>query len=278
MPEEERSYVIVRHDGLILHTKPITFDEAWWLYLYAYSAEFIGRGARIRYLEEWGNVMDAGDSVDYLRQQLEQLGYGPYHIGSIYRDLEGFIEKVGRLLRLRRLPPEVRQLVKELADEVRDFLKKPVEPRPIEAPVRYLELSRRHVRLGPDGAVREVEPRPEWHAYEEPCRSSDLCHGVSVFGDSFWLWRQKMYGVGFVQVVVVRRDVDDKEVVAALANDNDVQEFLRRNADAFRELLRESEEEMVSRGYGDVARKARLVLATYELLTAGRREEEALPA
>ena len=273
MPGDRWSYVIFRRDGLLLHTKPITRWEAWWLYRYAYKGAR-GRSARARYLEEWGNVLDVSEYADFL-ERLDLILY--YNVVGIYGDPEWLVGLLARPLDDSKLPPEARQVVEELLGKVREFLARPVRPRPIVAPVRYLELPRPHVRLGPDGALREVTPRPEWFSYRIGWGLHP--YGISVFKDSFWLWRRDGAVREWNMAVSVRRDAPDRDVVAAVANDRAVQEFLKWHIDAFRELLRESEEEMVSRGYGDVARKARLVLATYELLTAGRHSEgEELPA
>mgnify|MGYP001773000757 CR=1 FL=1 len=123
--------------------------------------------------------------------------------------------------------------------------------------------------------MREADPKPEWYAYVKDPGFRDAAHGISVFPDSFWLWIQTIILVG---VVVVRRDVDDRELVAALTEDEAVQGFLRENADAFREVLREHEADLIDRGYDDVVRKAKIALGATALLSAGRREEEALPA
>ena len=270
MPEKRRSYVILRDDGLVIHTKPITWEEAWWLYQYAYSAKFLDRRARARYLSEYGNVMDAGE---YLKR-LKILHAGLYYIIlGLYGGPDRFAEKVGRLLERGDVSPGARQTLEELLDRVEEFLRKSVEPRPLgPRPVRYFEMSHRHITLGPDGTLREADPKPEWYACKEFC--CELYHGVSVFPESFWLWFQSAN----TYVVVVRRDISNGDVVAAVASDTAVQGFLRENADAFRELLRENEVELASRGYGDVVRKAKVVLTTPDLLDAGRREEEALPA
>ena len=288
--EERRSYVILRFDGLLLHTRPITEDEAKWLFWEAYSAPFIGREARVRYLEEYGNVMDAGEYLERLSPEIRRVifyvvSYDPSS------PIEEFKKMLNRLLRLRGLSPEERRLVREFADRVGEFLRKPIEPKPIgPQPVRYIEMEGRHAifvgccddAVGPDGNVYGVEPRPEWHAYVRDAYVRGAARGVSVFRDSFWLWDQSISytGIGgFTRAVAVRRDAGDKEVVAALANDNVAAEFLKQYGDDFRELLRENEAEMVDRGYDDVIRKAKLMLAAADLLTAGRHsEEEGVPA
>ena len=269
MQEEKKSYIILRLDGLLLRTKPITEGEARWLFFEAYSAKFLSRRARARYLAEWGNVMDAGEYVERLRK----LGVGFYYTLGIYRDPEELVKDVTTLLDDPQLPPGGRQAVEEFLSRAEEFLREPVEPKPIDAPVRYLELPRPHVEFGPDGAVQEADPKPEWHACGKFC--CDLCHGISVFRESFWLWFQNPL---YTRAVVVGRDASDEDVVAAVANDDVVQEFLRGRANDFRYLMMMHEAELINRGYEDVVRKAKLALTTLVLLDAGRREEEGVPA
>ena len=266
--EYRRDYAILRRDGLVVHTVPVTREEAWWLYQLAYK-EIENREAKIRYLEEYGNVLDVED-------YLERLGRLGAAYAKIYNDIAGFYEgpeelreRVDGLLERENVSPGARQTVKELLDKIEDFYQEPVEPKPIgPQPVRYLELSHRHVVFECCGDREEVRPMPEWYAYEDVCCRS--YYGISVFPDSLWLWRQPSW---YVQAVVARRDVSDGDVVAAVANDGAVRGFLRRYGNTFRELLREYEEEMASRGYEDVVRKVKVVLAAADLLNAGRREE-----
>ena len=275
--EERRSYVVLRLDGLLLHTVPVTRWEARWLWYDAYGS--IGdRRSRVRYLEEYGNVLDAGDYV-------ERLGRLGAAYAEIYRGVAGFYEGPEELRRrvdevfsdrtfgrLKRLP-KARRVVEELLGKIEEFLRRPVEPKPIVAPVRYLEAPM-HLVFGFDGALREVTPRPEWYAYHD-YGFLDI-FGISVFGDSFWLWKQS----GSTKAVAVRRDAGDGDLVVALANDGAVRGFLKDYAAKARQVISEREEEMRERGYADVVRKAKVLLATFELLSAGRREEEgeALPA
>ena len=267
MPEDRRSYIVVRDDGFVVHTVPVTEREAWWLCNVAYFEWFVGRGARARYLAEWGNVLDVGEYLE----RLERLDVDPYDdIAGVYRGFGELMDDVGRLLDDLSVDDEAAQAIEELARKISKFLRRPVRPTPIVAPVRYLEQPHPHVRLGSDGAVEEAELRPEWYAYKE----IPGIYGISVFGREFWLWRQRIYGDHPIQAIVVRRDASERDLVAAVTSDGAVQEFLRENVDDLRELIREREAELASRGYGDVARKAKVVLATYDLLKAGRREEE----
>ena len=269
--EEEKSYVIVRKDGLVIRTKPITVEEARWLE-HAYSYDAVrDRPLRIRYLEEYGNVLDVEDYLERLRRLSQELYYC---ITRVYEDPDEFKKALSRLLRRRNLPPEARQLIREFADRAGEFLRRPVEPKPIVAPVRYLELPRRHLVFGFDGALREADPKPEWYAYVV---GLPFDYGVSVFNDSFWLWFQDLF---YAWAVAVRRDASDGDVVAAVANDGAVLQCLRNCGYAFRDVINRYGAELTDKGYGDVVRKVKVVLATLDLLSAGRREEEgeALPA
>ena len=276
--EERKSYIIVRRDNLLLHTKPVTRDEAEWLYRYAYNI-VEDRGLRIRYLAEWGNVLDVSEYVE----RMARLGFPSFFrvvdfIGA-HDNPEGFVERVNKLLYLEWLQdyPQVRQVIEEYVARVREFLKSPVRPRPIDRqrPTVYFEMGRPHVvpKIRRVDRASRVSPRPEWLSYRIG-PGLDL-YGISVFRDSIWLWEQFDY---YVHVVAVRRDAADKDVIAALAGDEVVAEFLRRYGNVFREVLRENEAELVDYGYEDVVRKVKLVLAAYELLTAGRSEEEGVPA
>ena len=273
MPEERRSYVILRPDGFLLHTKPITWSDALWLEYVAYDG--VGdRGLVARYLSEWGNVLDVGEHMVQLRLQLRRANPDLYYgITDVYGSPEEFKKALNWLLGRRNLPPEARQAVEELLGRAEDFLRRPVEPRPLRfPPVRYFKMGGSHVIPGED----RTQPDSLWHAYVEGRRHYEL-YGISVFEDSFWLWRQEVYGAGSVQAVAVRRDAGDGDIVAALAradSDEAAHGFLGMSAEYLRQLLREREAELASRGYGDVVRKAKVVLAAAELLTAGRKEEE----
>ena len=268
--EKKRSYVILRLDGLLLHTKPVTEREADWLYRYAYSAPFVDRESEVRYLSEWGNVIDVYDYLERL-WRLERDLY--YNITGVYEDPGEFEESAGRLLRRGDLQPGARQVIEELLGKARDFLARPVEPKPITAPVRYYESLNLLVAPGLHGIIKV---RPERLPYSRIDRSLDF-YGIGVFRGSLWLWGREVTVTERNMAVIVRMDVDDRELVAAVANDGAVRGFLRWNADAFRELLRESEDELIDNGYEDVVRKVKVMLTTLSLLSAGRREE-ALPA
>ena len=258
MAEEKKNYIVVRDDGFVVHTKPMMRWKAEWLYRDAYYS--VGdRGLRARYLEEYGNVVDVNDYMEWL-WRLESESY--HYITGVYDSFEKFERKVSLLLGDQPLRPQARQALEGLLDMVRELLQRPVEPRPLgPVPARYLELM---------CCDFEEMKEPRWFAYRD---EQDYLYGVGVLEDSLLLWRQNNLSSGFIQMVIVRRDAGDKDVIAALANDNVAAGFLRRYGDAFRELLREHEKEMASRGYEDVVRKARLALAAADLLNAGRREE-----
>ena len=277
MPEERKSYIIVRKDGLVLHTKPVTREEAGWLCQDAYK-DVRDRAARIRYLEEWGSVLDVGDSADYLRQQLERLGYDLYlYIGGVYEGPENLEGKASQLLGLKKLRPEARQALEGLLNKIKEFYQRPVEPKPIgPQPVRYLEMGHQHVEFeriwiptmwGVLADVHEigVDPEPEWYAYKKTL-ASIAARGVSVFKDSFWLWIQTS---DYTEAVAVRRDASDEEVVNAVAKDGAALDFLKCYAHDFRDIINRYEDDMKKGGYEDVVRKAKAILASVESLTAG---------
>ena len=288
MPGKRRRYVILRDDGLLLHTKPVTWWEARWLLWVAYiTVEDLS--LRARYLAEWGNVLDVGDYAEHLWS----LRLGEHHsITDVYGSPEEFEERVRSLLSRGDLQPEAKQMAEELLGKAKEFLRRPVEPKPIEAPVRYFEMPARHVVPGPGGSNRTV-PEAKWYA--KVTRDSFRQYGISVFDDAIWLWRQIQVAPrqvsarqgptepkGIVWAVAVRRDAPDGDVIAALANDDVAAEFLFRGAEYFNEVINMHRMELTDNGYEDVARKAKAILTAAQILKAGRyrkgEEEEALPA
>ena len=275
MAEERSNYTIFRHDYLLLHTKPVTLAEARWLYQDAYSSWFVSREARARYLAEWGNVLDLGGRVERLSGALFRLFM---QLENIYFSPEAFEEKLDSLLGREDLRPRDRQLLEEVAAEVRDFLRRPVEPRPLEeSAVRYVEMMGPYVRReGRRYATKLTAPKAEWLAYAgEP----QLLYGVSVFPDSFWLWMQ--YEDVRTHAVIVRRGASDEEVANAVARDDAVLRFVEVAAEKIKQIINKGETKLRDKGYGDVVGKTKMILAIAELMAAGRRregEEEGVPA
>ena len=282
--EDRKSYIILRDDGLLLHTKPVTRWEAVWLMAGAYK-EVLDLDLRARYLEEWGNVLDVSDCAE----RLWDLGLGEYHnIKSIYEGPEEFVERVRSLLERGDVSPGARQVIEELLSRAGEFLRRPVEPKPIgPRPVRYFEMPDMHVIPGPGGADRTV-PEAKWYAkvMHDNFRQS----GISVFDDAIWFWGQIQVAPrrlsawrgliqpkGVVWAVAVRRDARDGDVVAALANDEAAQGFLVKGAEHFRGIINAHRTELEEKGYEDVVRKAEIVLGAVALLAAGR-WKEATPA
>ena len=260
--EERRSYIVLRFDDVVLHSKPITVREALWLGNSAY-ASVIDRALRVRYLEEYGNVLDAREYLGRL-EQLDTILY--YNVRGIYGSLDAFRKSVGSMA--AGAPSQVRRALEEFADVVVKFAGRPVEPRPIEAPVRYLE------RLGRFVSYTYVNGKPmdvleaEWCAHVMPW--PHMYYGVCVVQGSFWLWKQNGPSV---RAVAVRRDVSDEEIGRAVLSDEVVQGFLVKGVDPLEEVVSRNEERMRAFGYEDVARKAKIVLTIARLLAAGRREE-----
>ena len=282
--EERRSYVILRPDGFLLHTKPVTRWEAAWLLEVAYIV-VEDRGLRARYLEEWGSVLDVSDCAE----RLWDLGLGEYHsIKSIYGSPEEFVERVRSLLNRGETPPEARQILEELLGRAEEFLARPVEPKPLgPRPVRYFEMPDMHVVPGPGGAERTV-PEAKWYA--KVTHDNFRQSGISVFDDAIWFWGQVRVAPrrisarqgliqpkGIVWAVAVRRDARDEDVVAALAKDEAAAGFLIKGAEYFRDIINAHGTELREKGYEDVVRKAKAILAAAALLAAGR-WEEATPA
>ena len=277
---DERSYIILRHDGLLIRTKPVTENEAWWLRLRAYlSVE--DRKARARYLSEWGNTLDVRDYMERLKQlQGDHIVTALADVSGkfgIYESLDDFEKRVSGLLGERELRPEARQVLEEFASNVAEFLKKPVSPGLLEPlPLRYLEMPRLHLTLRPDGK-EGTDPEAEWFAYtqEKDWPKYHEARGISVFSDSLWLWRQhENVGMRMTFAIVVRRDVADGDVLSAAVWDDAVLWFMSWNAEYFKEIVRKNEERLRSTGYEDVVNKAYVILGLIYLLTAGRREED----
>ena len=255
---------------------PVTFDEAWWLYKYAYNV--VGdRMARMRYLAEWGNVMDAANFLNMVERMVIN--------GWLLEGVEtppSFLEMVAQFAHASWSNEKVREGFAKFAVRLEEFLRMPVEPHRVAAPVRYLELGRPHVKFRCcSSKVKEADPQPEWLAYRKVRGSNP--YGVSVFRDEIWLWEQPYY----TYAIVVRRDAGDKEVLEEVseealgaASDDAVLRFLDADGKYFRLLINESEDEMRERGYGDVVEKVKFVLAAAELLKVGRyrEEEEGVPA
>ena len=260
MPEERRSYIVFRDDWLVVHTKPMTWNEAWWLY-YAYRGTYVrDRRLRARYLEEWGSVLDAEDYV----RQLRQLDV---YLPGVYEDPWKFEAKVELAVARENPPPEARRAARELAARVGELYRRPVETRPLDPrAVMYVERPGSYVARETGGGARAA-PEAEWQAYVVGFL---FAYGVSVFRDSFWLWEEG----GGVRAVAVRRDAGDEEVIDAVARDGLVLWFLGRTAEHFRDVISRREAEMKRRGYEDVVRRAKVILAAAGLLTAGRSEEE----
>ena len=278
--EERKSYVILRSDGYLLRTKPVTWWEARWLLWVAYIT-VEDRSARARYLAEWGNVLDVNEYLE----RLWDLGLGGHHsITDVYGSPEELEERVRSLLNQGKPSLGARQILGELLSRVMEFLARPVEPRPVEAPVRYFESPNMHVVPGPGGSNRTV-PEAKWYA--KVTLDSFRQYGISIFDDAIWLWGQIQIAPrrasarqsptqpkGIVWAVAVRRDAPDRDVIAALANDDIATKFLIKGAGYFNDVINTHRTELRERGYEDVARKAKAVLAAARLMAAGSREEE----
>ena len=212
------------------------------------------------------------DVEDYVRQ-LRQLE--PHLYVSVLGGFESpeEFEKAARWLhKIAGARPELGQVLEGLAAKVRELYRRPVEPRSLDgSAARYFEAHYRRF----DDLEGPAAPKPEWlRAFANP----RYLFGVGVFRETIWLWKQNEIPIASAtQAVVVRRDVSDGDVVAAVAGDSAVVSFLREHGDEFRGIIDRYEAELTRRGYGDVVRKVKVALAAAELLTAGR-EEEGVPA
>ena len=203
------------------------------------------------------------DVEDYVRQ-LRQLDV---YLPGVYEDPGKFEAKVELAIARENPPPEARRAARELAARVGELYRRPAEPRPLDPrAVMYVERPGSYVARE-TGRGAQAAPEAKWQAYVV---SFLFAYGVSVFEGSFWLWEEG----GGIRAVAVMRDAGDKEVIDAIARDGLALWFLGRTAEYFRDVISRREDEMRRRGYEDVARKAKVVLAAADLLNAGRRGEE----
>ena len=300
MPEEEerRSYVVLRLDGLLVYTRPVAEREALRLLHVGYGRA-ADREAVKKDLAGWGDVFDVEDAMYQLVASRWGRAEAEYAIQGlrilVARDLAGIYVDPGDLsARLADvlvggpLLSIYGQPARELAGRVDEFVRqrwRPAQPEGAGPAARYV-LKRRwavvrlcRVRLWGSAVDAEcATPRARWQDYnlalEDEALRRVAMYGISVFGREFWLWRQ----TSNVEALVVRRDVDDKEVAAAVLTDGAAASFLGRSAEYFRVLVDGDEDELREKGYADVVRKAKVALAAAALLTAGRREEDGVPA
>ena len=295
--EERRSYVVLRLDGLLVYTRPVAEREALRLLHVGYG-KAADREAVKKGLAEWGDVFDVEDAMYQLvasrwgRAEAEYAIQGlrivvTRDLAGIYVDPDDLSARLADVLVEGPLLSIYGQPTRELVSRVDEFVRqrwRPAQPEGAGPAARYV-LKRnwavvRLCRVRLWGSAVDAEcatPRARWHDYDLALEDEALrrvaMYGISVFGREFWLWRQ----TNNVEAVVVRRDVDDKEVAAAALADEAAQEFLGRSAEYFRVLVDDNEDELKRRGYEDVVRKAKIALTAAELLNAGRRGEE-LPA
>ena len=280
-----RSYIILREDGLAIHTKPIARDEAEWLLKEAYY-DVKDRAARIRYLSEYGKVLDVVEGTERLgrlkQARIDERDVGLFfNFTGIYESPEEFKTALDRLLGslgigifgIEGLQPEVRRALDEFVSEVKEFLRRPARPRPPEDRlVRYLEASKPLLKR--NGELRKGVPRPEWYSYKVPSVELGIAIGVSVYKDEIWLWEQ----CDHTEAIVIKRGAGANDVVAAITNDDTLAKFAKLYIARFGQIVDENEDKLRSLGYGDVVdivRAIRAALAPPSAETASAKEEEA---
>ena len=263
---ERRSYVIVREDGFVVHTKPIGERRAEWLLREAYY--MLGdRDLRARYLSQWGNVIniDAQAPQDVLKR-----------LAGLYRDPDELLRRLADTLHEERFA-QLRQQLEGLYVKLRKFLEERVEPRPLERPERpalaYAVMDTAHVFIDDIEGKVSTLPRADWHAltYDSAGAGPINVYGISVFRDAFWFWRQRgghRMATSDVEAVVVRRNADDKDLISALVDDPAAAKFLKVKGEIFAVLIDRNAARLKEAGYEDVAKKAKNILKMAELLTA----------
>ena len=268
-----RSYIVFRKDLLVVRTKPVTERRARWLLEEAYykvpSIEL-----RKRYLSQWGNVLDlTGEGwIERWGLQLDLPG-----VYESEEELAAMILEAARSSGPTADPAALRRGLEELWRALGEFLRRPVEPRRLERrprqqpALRYVVLwDFPHVRWSELRRVEYLVPEPEWHAR---LRTDYADYGISVFRNTFWLWRQEG-GSDNTEVVIVRRGATLEELEPALLGNGDASQFLRRYGGLFAGLVRRREAEMKRRGYEDVARIVEYLATSGALAPASRSREE----
>ena len=274
-----RSYLIFRRDGFVLHTKPVTEERARWLLEEAYY-KVPSLELKKKYLNQWGNVLDLTGEKWIEWWGLDQV------LSGVYASKEELLARAREAAKDDKAMAESRtfwQRLEELERALDEFLQRPVEPRRLERrprqpppALRYVVMRGfRHVRWSRLQHVEYLVPKPEWHVKVVDEDGND--YGISVFGNTFWAWRQEA-GSGNVEAVIVSRLAAPEEVAAALLANDEALEFVRKYARTFAGLLGAGRKAM-KEDFKDVADAAEAILAT-ALLSPGRRgeEEEGAPA
>ena len=281
MPGEKKSYIVFRREGLVVYTKPVTREEAEWLLKEAYS-KFKRIDVKARYLGQWGSVLNVASAVGVKHgdEWLQRWGLDK-ELAGVYAGREELMSKIYKIAG-EASSATLRRELRKLARAIDELLQRPPEPkrlerRPRQPPpaLKYAEWQTRHVRRYKWDEKERVTPRPEWYAYRAEGSDGRRMHGISVFRDSFWLWRQEGTST---EAVIVRRGASLEELSAALAGDPEAAEFLLSHAGDFARLIDAAREEMERRGLGDLARTAKRILGLSAIVARGRREEEGVPA
>ena len=263
---DRRDYVVFRPDLLVVHTKPITEGRARWLLEKAYYS-FVNTDVRAKYLAQWGNVLDlTGD-----KGWISWWGLGRMWTG-VYASGEDLIAKVAETLNddiLEKDTDWLRRRLKYLIGELDEFIRRPVDPRPLERRprppvplIRFVKMSRPHLRWN----RRDVEylvPKPEWYVYEN---HDGAYYGISAFSGTYWLWMQQ-YPIKSVDALIVRRDASPDEILVALANDANAVDFLKTHGEHFLRVINDKEDDIKKAGYGDVVDLVKSIMVAASLVT-----------
>ena len=244
-----QSYVVFRPDRFVIYTKPITRERAEWLLKEAYY-RVRSLKAREEYLRQYGSVM----YDDLMFRDVAEVMVGVYARDEFMDRLR---QVAGPMLmqmyeRFLERPPDPRPLQRE--------------PRPPAPPIRFYRNTFRHLVF--DDYSVHVVPKSLWFGYVEV--GEDDYYGVSVFKNTFWLWKQDDY---WVRAVVVRTDVAFDDVVnyiTASGHSYDVAlavEFLKEHGGRIAEVLDEREGEMAKLGLGRVADEAKSLIVAVSMLT-----------
>ena len=218
MAEEKRSYLVLRPDGFIVYTKPVTYEEAEWLHSGAYY-DVADRSARGEYLNQWGSVLDLA-----ARRQWEQqlINIVEYYIGDgVYADPYIVRERIELLLNDFGWQ-RYKDSLWWLRTEIDDLLRRPAEPARHEGPS---EPSMAREVIDGRSAEREgSQDRGHGRDSTDSAARTDGSRGgrleADVLRDVIWPWSQ----VGSVEAVIARRDRAEDELGPALAGGSNVAE------------------------------------------------------
>mgnify|MGYP001772838942 CR=1 FL=1 len=212
MAEEKRSYVVVRPDGFIIYTRPITYEEAVLLYNAYYDVP--DRAARAAALGQWGDVIDLAARRQWEQQLIDiveyYIGTGVYADPYIVRSrLEWVLNDFGWQTYksdLWWLKTEIDAIVLERSAKSAGR-ERPPEQQSREGEKREEPQGRERGRDSTDSAARA-------DGSSGSRLEADVLRGV------IWPWSQ----AGGAEAVIVRRGRAEDEVGPALADGSNAAE------------------------------------------------------